>query len=306
MAAALDRTTTLTAEMKLYYDKVFLARAMKKLVLEQGAQKKSLSNGEGKSLVFTRYSPQPINTTALSEGANPSVSLLTVANVSCTLAEHGRSFKISRFLSLTSIDMNNKEKIEVAGQSMGETINRIMRGELENGTAYFANGKKASTIKTSDTIDAADIRAVVEALEIQQAMEYDDGFFLGKTVPQHKTSIVKDSTWVNSKTYSDVKDLYRGEMGEMYQVRFLLSTDPASGTGSGASSTVTVYHTYIHGDQAVGSYRLEGDIPKLYILANPVDSNNPTGRYSLVSWAGSYVAKILNSNWIRVLKAPTA
>jgi len=298
MAAALDRTSTLTVEMMTYYEKVFLARAMKKLVLEQGAQKKTHGKNMGKSIVFTRMTPMTQITTALSEGANPAVVLLAGANVSCTLAEYGNTAKISKFLSLTSIDRNNAEKIELLGQNMGESLNRLTGLQLSQGfTEAFANAKKASTIKSSDTLDASDIRTQVQTLETNQAPVYEDGYFIGKVQPKTKTGLVTDTTWVNGKTYSDIKDLYKGEMGELYQVRFLLSTDKISEVGTGSSSTVTTYHNYIHGKDAFGVYDLEGDTPKLYVLPNPVDSNNPTGRFALISWAGSYVAKVLNANW---------
>lgn len=253
----------------------------------------------GKSIVFTRLTPMDYATTALSEGANPSVTLLQGANVSCTLAEYGNTAKISKFLSLTSIDRNNAEKVELLGQNMGETINRLTGLELsQNFTEAFANSKKASSIATSDTLDATDIRNQVETLEANQARPYKDGFYIGKVQPVTKTGLVTDSTWINGKSYSDIKDLYKGEMGELYQVRFLLNTQKMSENGTGtASSDVVTYHNYIHGRDAFGAYDLEGDKPKLYVLPDPVDSNNPTGRFALISWAGSYVSKTLNANW---------
>lgn len=304
MAEALNRTGGgLSIQMMTYYEKTFLARAMEKMVYAEGAQKSTHSKNSGKSIVFTRMTPMSNITTALSEGANPAVVLLAGANVSCTLAEYGNTAKISKFLSLTSIDRNNAQSIALLGQNMGESLDYLTGKEMSTGgdTALFANGKVASSLASSDTLDAADVREVVEALEINQAPTYSDGYFLGKIVPKVKTSLVKDSTWVNAKTYSDVKDLYKGEMGELYQVRFLLSTQAMSSTGSKASYT-DAYLNFFHGKDALGAYDLEGDKPKLYILPNPVDSNNPTGRYSLISWAGSYVAKVLNSDWVQVLK----
>jgi hypothetical protein len=43
---------------------------------------------------------------------------------------------------LTSIDENNKEKIEVVGQNMGETLDELTRNELFTGaTVQFAGAK---------------------------------------------------------------------------------------------------------------------------------------------------------------------
>jgi N4-gp56 family major capsid protein len=299
MAEALNRTTGgLSTEMMTYYEKVFLARAKKSIVLAEGAQKSSHSKNSGKSIVFNRKTPMSLVTTALSEGANPAVVLMSGVNVSCTLAEYGNSAKISKFLTLTGIDTNNAENIDVMGQSMGETINRLAGNALSAGfTAAFANSKKASSIKTSDTLDLTDVRTIVQNLETNQAQKYSDGYFLGKVSPTAKSGLMADSTWLAVKEYSTPSDLYQGEIGEVHGVRFLLNTSKMSAVGTGSSSTVTTYYNFIHGRDSFGSYDLEGDQPKLYILANPVDSNNPTGRYSLISWAGSYVAKVLNSTW---------
>lgn len=299
MAEALNRTTGgLSTEMNEYYEKVFLARAKKTLVLAEGAQKSTHGKNSGKSIVFNRKTPMSLISTALSEGANPAVVLMAGVNVSCTLAEYGNTAKISKFLTLTGIDVANKENIEVMGQNMGESINRLTGNALSAGfTASFANAKKASTIKSSDTLDLADIRTTVQNLETNQAQRYSDGFYIGKVQPVSKSGLLADTTWLGVRQYTDPTDLYKGEIGEVHGVRFLLSTSKMSAVGTGSSSTVTTYYNFIHGADSFGCYDLEGDQPKLFILPNPVDSNNPTGRYSLISWAGSYVAKVLNSTW---------
>jgi N4-gp56 family major capsid protein len=98
------------------------------------------------------------------------------------------------------------------------------------------------------------------------------------------------------RQYTDPKDLYNGEIGNVHGVRFLLSTNKMSTVGTGSSSTVTTYYNFIHGADSFGAYDLEGDQPKLYIV-NGSDSNNVTGRYVHIAWAGAYVAKVLNSTW---------
>jgi hypothetical protein len=89
-------------------------------------------------------------------------------------------------------------------------------------------------------------------------------------------------------------------MGELYQIRWLLNKDLASGTEatSTAASTVVRYYSYIHGQDGFGVYDLTGDQPKLFILPNVVDSGSPAGRRSYITWAGSYAVKLLNSSWV--------
>lgn len=303
-------TSTLSNEVKTYYDKVFLKRAEYELICKEGGQMRTHSQNEGKTIWFNRYTPlssTPANC-ALSEGENPAVCSITAANVSAVLAEYGATIKISKFLSLTSIDKNNAEKIAVVGQHMGEVLNEIVRNELDNSTARYGNGSNVSTVATSDTLTGAELRRVVQLLEVAKAPTYEDSTFIGKFAPQTKTSLLLDSTWLNAKTYSDVRKLYNGEMGELFQVRCLLNKNPNSSSGAAGTSAsgVTVYHNYIHGAEAFGCFDLEGDKPKLDIVTNSVDSGNPAGRFSLASWSGSYVAKMLNSAWSYVLKTPGA
>jgi N4-gp56 family major capsid protein len=296
---AAETTSTLSHQVATYYEKSFLKRAMYEFIYDQGAQKRRQSANEGKVIKFNRFTPLSVITNTLSEGTNPTEVSLTGTTVSCTLAEYGSTVKISRFLTLTSIDANNKEKIDVIGQNMGESLDQLVRTELENGTAQLAGGKAAVTdIAATDVLSASEVRKTVRTLEAAKAMTYPDGLYIGKVQPYTKADLLNDSTWINAKTYSDVKDLYRGEMGELYQVRFLLSKN-----GKTTASTATVYHNYIHGANAFGTYDLAGDPPKLYIIPHTqVDSGNAAGRFSLASWAGSYVAKVLVTDWIYVLK----
>lgn len=291
---AAETTTTLSGELMTYYEKVFLKRNQFEQIYEEGLQKRSRSMNEGKAIVFNRYSPLAAATTPLTEGSDPSEVSLTGAQVTATLSEYGTKVKISRFLSLTSVDQNNAEKIAVVGQNMRETMDTLARTELNNLTAYLANAKAAVTdLAATDVISAANIRKVARNLEGAHARKYSDGYFMWKVTPYVKADLIADSTWINAKTYSTVKDLYRGEIGELYGFRFLLSANSQT-----TSSTATVYHTFAHGADAAGVYDLDGDQPKLYIIPHTkIDSSNATGRYSLASWAGSYVAKVLVSTW---------
>jgi len=297
-------TTTLTQEVMTYYEKVFLARAEYELILKEGAQMRSHSDNSGRTINFTRYTPLTVITDPLTESSNPTICAITACTVAVTLSEYGLTVNTSKLLSLVSIDKSMAEKIALTGQNMGETLNRLVRNEFANATQAYPNSATSSTIASTDKLSASAIRGFTKTLEINKARPYPDGLWIGKTTPQNKYDLLGDSTWINSKTYSDVKDLYKGEMGELYQVRWLLNKDVASATGDPASAAcaVVMYYSYVHGQDAFGAFDLEGDKPKLYVLANQIDSGNPAGRLTKISWAGSYASKLLNSEWALVAK----
>ena len=300
---AAEKTSTLTQEMSTYYEKVFLARAEYEFIHKEGAQMRTQPKNEGKVVNFTRHTPLATVTTALTEGTNPSEVALTASTVSATLVEYGTTVKISRFLSLTSIDANNKEKIEVIGQNMGETLDEVVRNELFTGaTAQLAGGKAALTdISASNTLSAAEIRKAVRTLKANKARKYQGrGSYVCKTGPFPVYDLMGDTTWVNAATYDNgAEPIYKGEVGLLYGVRFLESANQKT-----EASTVTVYSNFVHGSDAFGTMDLEGDKPQLFIIPHTnIDSGNTAGRFSTVAWGASFVAKTLNANWLLNIKS---
>lgn len=300
---AAQTTTGLSQEMATYYEKEFLARAEYEFIFEQGAQMRRLPKNSGKTVVFTRHTPLAVATTALTEGVNPAEVNLTAVNVSATAAEYGNTVKISRFLSLTGIDVNNKEKIGVVGQNMGETLDQLARDELFTGaTAAFAGGKAAlSSLAASDVLTVQEIQKVVRTLKKNKAKRYQDRVapWLGKLGPDTSFDLQNDDAFINADIYGNsATKLYRGELGKIAGVRLIESPNQKS-----ESSTTTVYSNFFHGADAFGAINLEDDKPQLFIIPHTkIDSGNPAGRFSTVSWAGSYVAKTLNTAWLINLK----
>lgn len=296
-------TTGLTQEVATYYEKTFLERAEYEYIFEQGAQKRNVPANSGKTVVFTRHTPLATATTALTEGVNPSEVNLTAVNVSATLAEYGSTVKISRFLSLAGIDAGNAEKIEVIGQNMGETLDELARNELFTGaTTAFAGGKSAlSALGASDVLTVKEIQKVVRTLKKNKARRYQDAIapWMGKVSPDTSFDLQNDATFINADIYSNkAEKMYKGELGKIAGVRLIESPN-----GKTEASTTTVHSNFFHGSDAFGAINLAEDKPKLYIIPHTkIDSGNAAGRFSTVSWAGSYVAKTLNSSWLINLK----
>jgi len=68
-------TSTLSAGMQTYYDKVFFSQAVQNLPMMQFGQKRPLPEGEGATIAFFRYNPIAVTTSKLSEGVNPTGTL---------------------------------------------------------------------------------------------------------------------------------------------------------------------------------------------------------------------------------------
>ena len=304
---AVQTTGDLTAEMSTYYEKVFLARAEYEYIFNQGAQMRTMPANEGKQVNFTRHTPLATATTALTEGLNPAEVALTASTVSAALAEYGNTVKISRFLSLTSIDPNNKEKIEVVGQNMGETLDELTRNELFTGaTVQLAGGKSVLTdVAITDVLSVAELRKAVRTLKLNKARKYQDRIapYLGKLGPNTSYDLQGDSTFISADIYDNgAVKLYNGELGRIMGVRLVESPNQYESVNAGTSNA-DIFSNFVHGSDAFGCIDLEGDKPKLYIIPHTqIDSGNPAGRFSMVAWAASYVTKTLNANWLINIK----
>lgn len=296
---SVNTTGTLTQEAQTFYEKKFLARNEYESVFEQGAQMRNQPTNGGDTIKFTRHTPLATVTAALTQGTNPSEVALTAANVTCQLAEYGTVVKISRFLTLNGIDAANAEKIEVVGQNMRETLDELVRNELFTGaTVQFQAAKTAlSALSASDVLKLKDIQLAIRTLKRNKARRLTSNAapWMGKIGPDTSYDLQQDSTFINVDSYQNGTMIYRGELGKISGARLLESANPKHETSTGTE----VYSNFFHGDQAFGSVSLEGDAAQLFIIPHTkIDSGNPAGRFSTVSWATTYVAKTLNANWL--------
>ena len=121
-------TSTLSEGMQTYYDKLFLSQAVHNLHMMQFGQKRPLPEGEGKTIAFFRYNEIPITTTKLTEGTNPSGTLLYDHTVTRTIEEWGAWSQHSSLVSKTHIDRKLKGQVELWGSHAGRTIDlRVMK-----------------------------------------------------------------------------------------------------------------------------------------------------------------------------------
>lgn len=296
-----ETTTTRSDEMMMLYSAQFLERAKEWLTHREGLQKGKQKKGSGKTTTFNRLTPLAKATTPLTEGSNPSEVSIAGTTVTLTLAEYGTTVKVSKLLKLTSIDVDAEEKVDLVGQNMGETLDELARDAMYSGaTTQLAGAKSAlSDVAATDVLDYSETRKVVRSLKKQKALRYSDGNYLAKVGPDSSFDVMGDSTWTSVNVYNKGgKQIYNGEIGRLGGARFIETTNQKS-----ESSTVDVYSNFFHGKGAVGEHNLEGDMPKLYIkVPNANDTSNPADRYSTISWAGSYVAKVLIAAWIYNVK----
>ena len=258
MNTNLTTSPGLSEEMKTYYSDYLIDNATPKLVHDQFGQKHPIPKNGGKTIQFRKYSPLPKLTTPLVEGITPDGQSLNMSVIEATVAQFGGYVTLSDMLLLTAIDNNLVQATKLLGAQAGATLDTITREVLNGGTnVIFAGGKDArEDLDETSLLTVDDIKKAVRLLKNQNA-EQINGSWVGIIHPDIAYDLTNDPAWKDVKTYSDPNDIYEGEIGKIYGVRFVETTEAKVWAGAGAGGRA-VYSTLILGDNAYGVTEISG------------------------------------------------
>lgn len=301
---ALTTTSTLSSVVKAYYDKRFLMRAEANFVYKQLGRIGVVPANEGKTVVWNRYTNPSAKTTALTEGTDPTPSGLSATLVSATVSQYGNFEQVTDILSLTSIDNSIASAVDLLAYEAAITIDTVIRNVVDGGTSVlYASGvaNRTSLIDT-DVTQVADVRKVVRELKGNNARpQQKSNAFMAVIHPDVEYDLQGDSSWESAHLYTDTAlgGIYNGEVGKLYGVRFLTTTQAPILTNSGSAGAVDVYQSQFFGEEAFG-------VSELQSLETYVDSPSPRSAlrlYSDVGWKAGFCAKILNEDFMYTIES---
>ncbi len=307
MNTNITTSSGLTDEMKTYYSDYLIDNAIPKLVHDQFGQKHPIPKNGGKTIEFRKYSPLPKLTTPLQEGVTPDGQSLNMSTVEATVAQYGGYITLSDMLLLTAIDNNLVQATKLLGAQAGATLDTITREVLNGGTnVIFSGGKSArGDLDANSLLTVDDIKKAVRKLKNQNA-EQINGAWVGIIHPDIAYDLTNDPAWKDVKTYSEPSDWYEGEIGKIFGVRFVETTEAKIWAGAGSGSRA-VYSTLILGDNAYGVTEVSGGglehIVKQLGSAGTADALN---QRATAGWKATKVAERLVENYmVRIESAST-
>lgn len=316
-----DTTTTqVPAAVNVFYDRSLLKAARPLLVHLRWAQVRDLPRNQSGAIRFRRYDLLTAATTALSEGITPSGSQLSITNVDATVAQYGDFVTLTDYLQFTTLDPILTETADLLGQQAGNTLDQIARDVMVAGSTiqYASTSTSTNTVSSSMKLTRQEVREAVRTLQgndarkITRMMNATDGFntspinaaFIG--IISHSTlyDLKNETGWIPVEEYANPKDAMEGEVGALDDVRFVMTTNAATTTGS----LTTVHLTLILGAEYYGISRISGEAMKNIVkplgsagTADPLDQRATSG------WKATFVAKRLNENFaVRIEHAVSA
>lgn len=308
MANAQGTTTNLSAEMQIYYDKVFLERSMSEIQYNFLAVKKTMPKNSGKVVYFTRQTAFTPTTAALTEGTTPTGTPFSSETVSAQVAEYGDFTEFSSLFELTTIDSGLKEKVETMGQYAGEKMNKILLYTMAAGAteqyvcATLPSANYITAVTATDVLTVAQLRKAVLTLKTNKAPKWDGGVYRAVLSAQGNYELQGDSavgnfTTINvSSSPENVNEVKSGEVRRIAGIDCKESNEQYT-----QASTVTVYSSFVGGKGAVGEVDIAGSANSriIYKDAKSGGTSNPLEMVNTLAWkVDAYAAKILNADWI--------
>jgi N4-gp56 family major capsid protein len=249
---AVQTYSGLTAEQKQYYDRTLLSRLVPNLVFLQHGQKRSIPKREGATVNFRRFNSLPVITEPLTEGMPPTGSSLNITTITATVQGYGDYVLLSDFLDMAGIDPVATETLEVQGEQAAQSLDTIVRNVVVAGTnVLYAEGTARSAITSAGVLTALLIRKARKIMARNNVKPYTRGEYIAFIHPDASYDLMGDAAWVDASKYAGSEQIFNGELGKLYGIRFIETTLAPIWTGAG-SGGIDVYGTIVIGRDAYG------------------------------------------------------
>lgn len=315
-------TADLTQRLQSHFSKKLLDHAIQAIVLNQFAVFSDLPKKAGAKTVtfFRRAKADAANVQTLTEGVPINVfNKVTYERIDVALAQVGEAAKISDIT--TYVDLLNalQNSIEMMGEDAALFADQLTRNEVvtnitASGQRRYAGG--ASNFSGLSALSADDGKAQVPdfldcatRLKLRRAPQIG-GFYVGIVPPQVSRDLMRDDEWQKASQYGAVTQIFKGEVGKIFGVRFIETTVPfrENSTQNTYADGGPILTSIVTGRGAYGVTRLAGDSPvsPRVMISDKPDKADPLNQFLIAGWKAYYGTKLLNNEWVCTLRSKTA
>ena len=214
---------------KTFYDRKLLERTKDQLCYGEYGQKRPIPKNNGKRVEFRKYQLFDMDTenTVLTEGVTPDAQSLSQTKVEAEVKQYGAYVEISDLLTMTAFDPVQADTAELLGEQMGVVIDSVARDAM---LAEFAGARaNQNAVTATDYLTVNEVRKAVRTLKNNKARKFggngNSGHFLCIVDPSATYDLQSDALWQDVSKYSNAEQIYAGEIGRLFGVRFLETTN---------------------------------------------------------------------------------
>jgi len=250
--------SSLNQAIQTIWSKEILFQAMPILRFEQFAVKKTeLGVAPGLRVNFLRYKNFGIDPTPLTEGVRMTTNALTAEQIAITVAEHGYAVAVSELLLNASFDDVMASASRLLGRHMAQYLDVQARNTLSAATSavfgydrsslqgvndWYNEGTKATAISDLDGAYKLSTGAVKDAALTLAGKNIPR---LGETYvmfihPKQSRDIRSNPEFIEVTKYAAPGNFMLGEIGRLYDVVFIETTQVKLLAASGSYTTSTL------------------------------------------------------------------
>lgn len=318
----------LSPRVGIYAVAKFLEYAKPVEVLAKFGLNEAVPKNKGQLVVFRRFIPFEINTTALVEGVTPAPNMLQYEDVSTVLQQYGAWVNFTDVVADTFEDPILNSVTEGLGEQAAATKEAIIWAELVGGTNVIYTGSATSRATVAAPLSEDELIAAQRFLKASKARPVTKMLRASTNVATEPvapaylafghTNLEPDfralTGFVPREKYSNYSVVSEYELGKFQDIRVVLSPDLEIFYGAG-SSTVTgvlsaggdnvdVYPIVIVGQDAYGTVPLRGMDAATVTVKNPTPTyEDPLAQRGFASYKMWYSALRLNEAWIVRIEA---
>lgn len=190
-------------------------------------QQVNIPEGKTKTIAFDKLSPLPKATVPLTEGITPKGAAVNITRIKGEPEQFGNYVSYTDQLDFFANDPSPEvlKYTDLLTENQLETFEHLDAMELASGLNVFYAGTATSRNELTNVLTVRDVRRAVTALKRNKVQPADGTDFIAFIHPDVVFSIWSDDEWRQPHTYSDTKQLYDGEIGRLFGVRFIEDPD---------------------------------------------------------------------------------
>lgn len=292
-------SSALSAGMQTYYNRELLRTFEPNLVHLQFGDEHRMPPHSGLVMNMRKLIPLETNTKALSEGDPGESVMLAETEVTVQLQQYGEYARCTDKLDLTHLDMDIMRRTKLFGDAGARSIDAVVREELAKCANVIYAGGKASRaeLTAADKLTSRELRKAVKTLKKNHAQTFG-GYYVGIIGPDTMYDLQEDEAFVKVSQYQDKENIYTGEVGRLFGVRLVETTEAKIFEGAGADGA-DVASVIVLGQYAYGVTSLKGAKPRVIVKpAGSAGTADPLDQISTVGWKiDGFGAKLLQPEY---------
>ena len=284
------------ATLKEFFDTTLLENSREENIFGQFSMKQPI---KGNTVEWRKFNKFDKAMEPLKEGVIPAGQEFGMTAIKGTVTQHGAYTAVSDRLEAEAFDDVVFGASEEMGASAGETKDTLTRNVLSASTsvAYCPIVGATGALTEVDAIGELTAAATLTPDMVAKAATWlkknkapkIDGKYVALVHPSVAYDLRKSNDWIEAHKYSEAKEIFNGEIGELHGVRFIESTNcriRKEGAGE-----IAVYESYFLGKEAYGEIEPSGETMEMIIKGK--EYGGPLNQFSTVGYKFVHGAKIL-------------